>query len=130
MQSIDASDIGFILGILGIIGIIFAVYNSFRKPQEDLEVKQVVANKDLDNKATILAQKEMENKASLLAQQVVLQKETYDKKFAEMGVRLDTLDTKLNELIITSNVWHLDITKTLTKLSTIIEERIPANKNI
>lgn len=114
---------------LGIIGVIFSVYNSYKKPQDDLEIKQVVANKDLDNKATILAQKEMENKASLLAQQVVLQKETYDKKFGEMSIRLDGVDAKLNDLILTSNVWHLDITKTLTKLATIIEERLPVNKN-
>lgn len=108
-----------------VVGVVFVVYNTFKKPTDDLEVKQVIANKDLDNKATILAQKEMENKASLLAQQVVSQKEIYDKKFSEMGLRLDALDSKVNDLIATSNLWHLEITKILTRLSTIIEERIP-----
>lgn len=120
---------GNIMFAIGIIGVIFTIYNSYRKPQDDLEIKQVVANKDLDNKATILAQKEMENKASLLAQQVVLQKETYDKKFAEMSVRLDGVDAKLNDLILTSNDWHLEISKTLTQLTTIVQERLPLNKN-
>ena len=121
--------LNYILGFIALMSVAFTVWGNVRKPVDDMEIKQVVANKDLDNKATILAQKEMENKASLLAQQVVLQKETYDKKFTEMGVRLDTLDTKLNDLILTSNTWHLDITKILTKLSTIIEERIPARTN-
>lgn len=122
--------LSYIIGIVGLGGVIFSIWNAIRKPTDDLEIKQVVANKDLDNKATILAQKEMENKASLLAQQVVLQKETYDKKFSEMGIRLDVLDAKLNDLILTSNIWHLDITKTLTKLSTIIEERIPTRSGV
>lgn len=122
--------LNYILGFIALMSVAFTIWGNVRKPVDDMEIKQVVANKDLDNKATILAQKEMENKASLLAQQVVLQKETYDKKFNEMGVRLDTLDAKLNDLILTSNTWHLDITKTLTRLATIIEERIPSNKNI
>src|ERR1035437_1043586 len=126
---LTAPTLSYIIGIVGLLSVIFTVWNAVKKPQEDLEIKQVVANKDLDNKATILAQKEMENKASLLAQQVVLQKETYDKKFGEMSIRLDGVDAKLNDLILTSNVWHLDITKTLTKLATIIEERLPVNKN-
>ncbi len=117
--------LSYIIGIVGLGGVIFSIWNAVKKPTDDLEIKQVVANKDLDNKATILAQKEMENKASLLAQQVVLQKETYDKKFAEMSVRLDSIDAKVNDLIATSNIWHLDITKILTTLSTIIDERIP-----
>jgi hypothetical protein len=122
--------LNYILGFIALMSVAFTIWGNVRKPVDDMEIKQVVANKDLDNKATILAQKEMENKAALLAQQVVLQKETYDKKFQEMGVRLDTLDTKLNDLILTSNVWHLEITKILTELSTIIKERIPSNKNI
>ena len=42
MPSINASDIGFILGILGVLGIFFSIYNSFRKPQDSIERRQAL----------------------------------------------------------------------------------------
>ncbi len=112
---------------LGIIGILFAVYNSYRKPQEEIETNQALTKKDVDNKATILAQKEMENKASLLEQQVKLAYEANEKKFQEMGVRIDGVMTKVDNLVLTSSTWHLDISNKIVELTTIISERIPRN---
>lgn len=121
--------------ILGIFGVVFTVYNYFRKPQEEMETKQAITEKEIGNKATILAQKEVENKATLLAQQVQWEKEANEKKFSEFGIRLDsafslaqnhihTVDTKVDKLIETINV----MSNRITELSTIINERIPCKR--
>jgi hypothetical protein len=135
MNSIDANDIGFIIGIIGIIGAIFTIYNYFRNPQENIEKKQIKSEEDLKDKATILSQKEVENKATLLAQQVQWEKEANEKKFCEFGLRLDgalamaqnhihTVDVKVDNLIATVGKMSNEI----TRLATIIDERIPKQK--
>lgn len=116
---------GNITFVIGILGVIFAIYNSYRKPQEDLETNQALTKKDVDNKATVLAQKEMENKASLLEQQVKLAYEANEKKFQEMGARIDGVMVKVDNLVMTSSTWHLDISNKIVELTTIISERIP-----
>ena len=123
-----------ILFALTFIGVIFSVYLHLRKPAEDLEHKQIVSDKELGTKATLLAQKEVENKATLLAQQVEWEKIANEKKFTEFGLRLDgamllatnhihTVDTKVDKLSIDLNGISVEI----AKLTTIIEERIPRN---
>ena len=125
-----------ILFALGILGVIFTVFNYFRNPQEDLEKKQLITDKDLSSKATILAQKEAEGKAGLLAQQVQWEKEANEKKFVEFGLRLDsamtiaqnhihTVDVKVDTLIGTV----ASMSNEITRLSTIIDERIPKKIN-
>lgn len=118
MESLlTTSNITFTLGILAII---FSVYNYFHKPQEELEKNQSVS------------QKEVEGKALLLAQQVQWEKEANKKKFNEFGLRLDgamamaqnhihTVDIKVDTLIGTVAAMSNEI----TRLSTIIDERIP-----
>ena len=118
--------------VLGIVGIIFSVYNYFRNPQDALEKKQIILDNEVDTKSSILAQKEAESKALLLAQQVEQERCLNEKKFAEFGQRLDgsmalaqnhihSVDVKVDALTSTVNVMSNEI----TKLSTIIEERIP-----
>ena len=125
-----------ILFALGILGVIFTVFNYFRNPQEDLEKKQLITDKDLSSKATILAQKEAEGKAGLLAQQVQWEKEANEKKFVEFGLRLDsamtiaqnhihTVDVKVDTLIGTV----ASMSNEITRLSTIIDERIQKKIN-
>jgi hypothetical protein len=114
-----------IMFAIGIIGIIFSIYQGFHKPQEELETNQALSKKDIDNKATILAQKEMENKASLLEQQVKLAYEANEKKFQEMGARIDSVVAKVDTLVLSSSTWHLDISNKMVELTTIIAERIP-----
>ena len=132
MQSITASDIGFILGILGVLSIIFTAYNSFHKPQEDLETKQALSEKDLGTKATILAQKDLETKALVLAEQVKNKDVENERRFNEMVTRLDsamslaqnhihTVDVKVDKLIEGVGI----LTNKITELSTIINERNP-----
>lgn len=129
---INAESINLGLAIVAVFSVVFGIYNYFRKPQEDQEQKLALQEKDIGSKATILAQKEMENKAALLDQQVKLEREANERKFAELGVRLDnafalaqnhihTVDTKVDNLITSVNTMGNDV----TKLSTIIEERIP-----
>ena len=121
---------------IGILGTIFAVYFHFKKPQEDSEIKQVITDKDLSTKATILAQKEVENKATLLAQQVEWEKIANEKKFTEFNLRLNdsmllaanhihTVDIKVDKLA--ENVACMSIV--IQQLTTIIDERIPRRTN-
>ena len=117
---------------IGIMGVIFSIFFYFRKPQEDLETKQALTEKDLADKASILAQKEVENKAMLLAQQVQWEKEANEKKFTEFGIRLDnaltlaqnhihSVDIKVDDLLVEVNTMGNKI----IELSTVINERIP-----
>jgi len=127
------SNITFILGILAII---FSVFNYFRNPQITVEKKQIQADEELKDKATILSQKEVENKANVLEKQFQWYMNSNEKKFAEFAKRLEdaflmasnhthTVDVKVDGLIKESNDWHLKISNQMTDLSRIIEERVP-----
>ena len=135
MNNITPEDIIAIIGVLGIIG---AVFLYFHNPQEDLKERQIQADEELGNKATILAQKEMENKAALLAQQVDSEKTLNEKKFMEMNARLDSatislqkdirdVELKMDTLAISSTNFHFDMSNRMTELSTILKERLPAS---
>jgi len=131
-----ASIIDNIVGIVGLLTAIFAVFLYFRKPQEAMDKRQALADKELDSKATILAGKEMESKAALLAQQVESEKVLNEKKFAEMNAKIDLsiislqqnihdVDMKVNSLVTTSNTFHFEMSNRLTELATILRERLP-----
>ena len=133
MGNITPEDVLAVVGILGTIGAIFLY---FHKPQEDLDRRQRIADKELDSKATILAQKEMENKAALLAQQVESEKILNEKKFTEMNSRIDTaivelqkdimtVDIKVNTLVSTNTHFHFEMANKMTEISTILRERLP-----
>ena len=109
-----------IMFVLGIIGVIFGVYFHFKKPQDEAEVKQVITDKDLGTKATILAQKEAEGKASLLAQQVQTEKEYNTKKFIELTDRFDKTDNRIETLIETVNDMNLSLSKELMRIATLV----------
>ena len=109
---------------LGFLAMIFGVYNYFRKPQEDLDKRQAVSEKEVDSKA------------ALLAQQVQWQKERTDKRFEEMATTLKdstamaqnhihTIDVKIDSWVETSNSWHVQMSNQMARLETIIDERIP-----
>ncbi len=115
-----------------IIGVIFTVYFTFRKPQDSLEKKQIIAGEELKDKATLLQQKEAENKANVLAEQIRSRNEENERRFSDMGVRLDTamttaqnhihtVDVKVDKLIDTVGAMSNEI----VRLGTIISERIP-----
>ena len=125
-----------ILFTLTILGVIFSIYRSYRVPQEETETKLAVGEERDKNKATILAQKEMENKASLLGQQVKIVNDQNENKFIEFGKRLDD-----SFLLATNHIHSVDVKvdvltaqivamgNEITKLSTIIEERIPRRQH-
>ena len=121
-----------VFGIIGIGGAVFGVYSHFKKPQDDLEHKQIISEKNAEGKASVSGQLEVESKAKLLAQQVEWEKIANEKKFTEFGLRLDgamllatnhihTVDVKVDKLAECINGMGNEI----TKLTTIIEERIP-----
>lgn len=122
-----------ILFVIGLIGVAFTLFKFLQKPHDDIEKKQIIADKDISSKATILAQKEMESKASLLAQQVEWEKIASEKKFTELGKRLDdafalaqnhihSVDVMVGSLSVLVNSMNLNI----VKLQTIVEERLPS----
>jgi len=126
-----------ILQIATVLGLIFGVFLYFRKPQEDIETKQALTDKDMTSKATILAQKELESKTLVLAEQVKSKNEENERRFNDMGIRLDTamtvaqnhihsVDLKVDELMKTTNI----MCNKLTELSTVINERMPAKSNL
>lgn len=126
---LDKENITFIIAVLAAI---FAVYSYFRKPQEDIEKQQIKTDEDLKDKASIISQKEIESKAIILSEQFKWNMNETERKFADFAVRLDksyelatnhthTVDVKVDHLIAT--VTHMG--NEITRLSTIIEERIP-----
>jgi len=107
-ELITPSNITFVLGL---IAIIFSIFNYFRTPQI-----------------------EQDKEGSLLAQSVDIEKAATAERFKELGTRLDTslslaqnhihtVDTKVDGVIGSLNAMNVQI----TKLATIIEERIPRN---
>lgn len=111
------SNITFVLGLLAIL---FSVFLYFRTPQEALDKREA------------LNQKETDGKASLLAQQMQWEKEATEKRFQELGLRITeamtlaqnhihTVDTKVDGL----SKGMGSMSNEITRLATIIEERIP-----
>ncbi len=105
---------------LGILGVIFGIWNKVRIPQEDLEKKQAISEKEVDKKA------------SLLAQQLQWTIEGNEKRFTEMQANIKeafslaqnhthTVETKVDAL--TETVTSMG--NMIVRLSTIIDERIP-----
>jgi len=124
------------LAIFGVIGSVFGVYTHFKNPQIDMDKKQALNDERDKNKATVLDQKAVETKAELLAQQFKSEKEDNNRRFSEIGERLDksltlaqnhihTVDTKVDTLTQSVNRMNLNLTKEITKLATIIEISIP-----
>jgi len=132
MEILTTSNIMFTLGV---IGTIIGVYKSINNPQKELEKGQAINEERDKSKATLLEQKEVDTKAQLLAQQMNTERENNNRRFEELGKRLDasfllasnhihTVDTKVD--ILTKEVSGL--TNKITELATIINERIPCGK--
>ena len=113
-----------IMFAIGIIGVVFGIYKGFHDPQVSLDKQQ-----DLDKQ-------EMDNKASVLEERSKWDRDQYEKRFADMSLRLDnaftlaqnhthTVDVKVDSLISSVNAMHLEMTKAITRLETTISERIP-----
>ena len=112
------------IGILVLLGYIFFIYNYFKNPQVSLDKQQ-----DLD-KANV------DSKALLLEKQATWDRENNEKKFQDMGTRMDramalaenhthTVDVKVDALITSVNSMNLQLTNEVTRLRTTIEERLP-----
>lgn len=105
-----------------------------------MDKKQAVNDIEMDSKATILAQKELESKASILAQQVQWEKEANERRFKEMNDTLvsatslaqnhiHTIDVRVTNLTEVVNGMNLSLVTEITKLTAIIDERIPPHSN-
>ncbi len=96
----------------------------FHDPQVNLDKQQ-----DLDKQQS-------DSELKLLNLQVTNDRESTDRKFSEMGTRMDsaltlaqnhthTVDVKVDSLTGVVNAMNIELTKGLTRLGTIIEERFP-----
>jgi len=123
-MQLTAENLNYILMIITLISVAFTIWSKVKSPQDKLD-KQVAVDRE-----------EVEGKAQVLAQRVQWEKELTEKRFGEFGKRLDdafalaqnhthSVDVKADLLIKTTNEWHLQISNKLTKLETLIEERIP-----
>jgi len=104
--------LNYVLAIIALISILFTVWNKIKNPQIDSEKQD-----------------------ALLSQKVQWEREGNEKKFADFGRRLEdafllasnhtnTVDIKVDKLIESVTRMGFEI----TRLSTIIEERIPKQK--
>lgn len=105
----DLFTVNNILTILGLLGILFGVYHYFKNPQIDGDKRD-----------------------ALMEQRTKMEKAESDRRFSDMTKRLDdafalaqnhihTVDTKVDN--VAAHVTKLS--NEITRLSTIIEERIP-----
>ncbi len=115
-----------IMFVLGIVGMIFGIYKSFKDPQVALDKQQ-----DLDKQQN-------DSDIKLLSLQVTNDRQSTDRKFSEMTSRMDsalalaqnhthTVDVKVDALTGVVNAMNIELTKGMTRLGTIIEERFPKN---
>lgn len=96
----------------------------FHDPQVSLDKQQ-----DLDKQ-------EAENKAAVLEERAKWDRGQSEKRFNDLGIRLDnaftlaqnhthTVDVKVDALISSVNAMNLEMTKAITRLETTISERFP-----
>lgn len=113
-ESITFDNVTFIIALGGVA---FSIFLFFRKPQESLELKQV----------------ENAGKDKLINAKIKWAKEANEERFRELSKRLEdafllaanhthTVDTKVDELIKTTNSWHLEISNQMTEIKTIIKK--------
>lgn len=100
MTSELATNVSLIIGGLNILGFIFGVYLYFRNPQ--IKVDQTIIK--------------LQEDFTSLQRQILEIKETH---LRAVEADIKTLTTAVN-----------DLSKTVVRLSTIIDERIPKNKNL
>ena len=109
--------------VILVLSVLFNIYQYFRKPQEELDKKQAVD--ETQTAGNIL----------IIQKQIEWEKRSAETRFADMGKRLDdafalaqnhthTIDVKVDELIKVVNALTLSLTTELTKLQTIINERM------
>ena len=95
MTSLDSESLSYILGFLGLMGIIFSVYLSFRNPQIKSDKDVIKVREDLDS----------------LSREV---SEIKEKHLASVEANIEKLSSTIHDLALN-----------VTRLSTIIDERIP-----
>ncbi|MCR4260818.1 MAG: hypothetical protein NUV96_00520 [Candidatus Colwellbacteria bacterium] len=97
----------------------FAVFLYFKNPQVSMEQKQALLDQEVDNRAAVLAEV------------YKVEKESTDRRFSEFNNRLIESNTLANNHINTIDIKVTTLTnqiatmdKSITKLTTIIEERV------
>jgi len=116
--------LNYILGTLTLMSIAFGIWSKVITPQTNLDKQVAIDRETTDSKATILAQ------------QLQWEKEANERRFNEMGVKITesmtlaqnhihTIDVRLETLTTLMTNIDMQTRSELTRLSTIIEERIP-----
>lgn len=98
-MSLTVENISFILGVLGIGGAVFTIYNAYRNPQIDVDKTIIKLREDIDSLHTTVS--EIKEK------------------------HLTSVENDIKKL--TETIQQLSMT--VVKLSTIIDERIPKTRS-
>ena len=106
--------------ICGVIGIAFSAYQHFKNPQIKIDKKQALSEQE-SHATDTLFEKQLEWEKIANAKQFALLDTRVDKAFTLAQNHIHTVDKKVDTLIGTVNTMGNEI----TKLSTIIDERIP-----
>jgi ATP-dependent helicase YprA (DUF1998 family) len=112
-----------IVFVVGMLGLVFAVYHFFRNPQISIDKKQAID------------EERRQKKDELIELRMKIEREFNEQKFCDFGKRLEdsfllasnhthSVDIKVDKLIQAVNSMDNE----LTRLQTIIEERIPKQK--
>ena len=119
---------------IALIGWGFNIYASLQKPQE-----KITKTQDQLDKQQALDQQDATGKAAAIALQVQFQKESNEKRFAELQGNLDeamklalnhthSIESKLDGHIVNQNARNETFSNQLIQIKTILEERLPAKK--
>lgn len=107
---------GNIMFVINMIGILFLVYNSFRKPQIDA----AQTDQAIRAQATLLEQRFQWNQDGIEKRFKEIQ-DNFQGLLLQSNNHIHTVDTKVDKLVDSIALMGNNV----TKLSTIIEERIP-----
>lgn len=103
---------GNVMFVIGLMAVIFSVYRYFRDPQVATEKKE-----------SLLAQK-VEWTAEETSRRFKDMQESFQQLLLQSANHIHTVDTKVENLNTTVGAMGIEI----AKLSTIIDERIPAKR--
>lgn len=101
---------------LNLLGILFVVYNSFRRPQIDADKTDLA----IKAQATLLEQRFQWNQEGIEKRFKEIQ-DNFQSLLLQSNNHIHTVDTKVEALSTTISL----ATNEITRLGTIIEERIP-----
>lgn len=119
------NEIGIIVAmVLSIFGAVFGIFNYFKKPQENIDIKQAQLESDFKGKYEILKE-HLEWEKDMNNDRFGVLNENYNKLLRLNQNHTHTIDVKVDALKNEIALMRTEFSSKICTLSTIIEERIP-----